>query len=307
MKFTRIPASLTAFLFVAALAACGGGGGGGSTNPPVTNPGGGGGGATPTPGATATPTPGATATPTPGATATPTPTPTSSPINTSSQIVFAADGVTNGNDTWQTNGVTTSDVHDGDTSSGGSANNNFGAMDNITCAIGKEPSSTPPVYHVHAFLGIMVNGTEMAVPDAIGMQNPDSNEPILTFGCAYNIHTHGASGILHVEDPSISGNWNTKPAVAPPAKYNLQAFIDIWGQSLTGLAGGPGVPAVYVSTQITKNTTAGSHQGEDIASGFTLYTGQLSNLLLSHHTAIWLVYGTPPAAGLPQVDFGIED
>ena len=290
---------------ISVLAACGGGGGGGSTNPPVTSPGssgGGGGGSTPTPGPTSTPAPGQSSTPAP------TPTPTSPPVGTSSEVVYTYDGITAGTDNWQTNGVTTASAGDGDTAAGGNSANNFATFDQVSCAIATEPAVAPVTYHVHSFVGIIVNGTKMAIPDAIGMNTPDNNEPILGFKCAYNIHTHSASGIIHMEDPSIAGNWNTSPAVQPPAKYNLQALLDIWGQSPNGLAGGAGMPTVYFGDiNGAKYTPPGSNSQVDLVNSFTLYTGNLNALLLQHHRAIWLVYGTVPAAGLPQVAFGIQN
>lgn len=144
----------------------------------------------------------------------------------------------------------------------------------------------------------MVNGTQYAIPDAIGMNQPTSDEPVTNFKCAYNIHTHGASGIIHVEDPTMSENYS-----ATPAQYNLQALFDIWGQSLSGLSisGVTGMPAIYVGTPSTKDS-----KGNDLVNSYTAFTGSPTSLLLTHHTAIWLVYGTPPSAGLPQVDFQIS-
>lgn len=304
MKLLRTPASLAALIFVSVLAACGGGGGGGTTTPPVTNPGGGGGGATPTPGATATPTPAATATPTP------TPASSATPVPVSQQSISIYDGGTGkphvtGTDGWQTNGVTDpNDNHDGDTSAGGQGPMGAGTIDGTyNCAIGAEPASAPPTYHVHVFLGILVNGTQYAVPDGIGMFQPQNADPIFTFGCAYNTHTHDASDIIHVEDPQISGNWNTNPVTPPPAKYNLQGFMDVWGQSLATLPipGVAGMPNIYTGTP--------THQtnGEDVVDKYSAFSGSPSSLLLAHHTAIWLVYGTFPAAGLPQIVFGISN
>lgn len=305
MKLLRISASALALSGLALLAACGGGGGGGST----PNPGGGGGGGVPptvapTSGPTQSPTQSPTQAPTQSPTQSPTQAPTSAPIGTSSQVIIAGDTgrgpVVNGTDNWQNNGVTDPDKGDGDTSTGGTGPNAVGP---ISCAIGTEAQVSSTVYHVHAFLGVLVNGQEMAIPDAIGMQSPDSNDPILSFTCAYNLHTHAASGVIHVEDPAIAGNWNTKPTpVSPPAKYNLQALMDVWGQSLTGLAGGPGLPTIYMGTP-----TATTASGADLVNTYSLYTGSATNLLLQHHVAIWLVYGTPPAAGLPQIEFGITN
>jgi hypothetical protein len=226
-------------------------------------------------------------------------------VGTSSTVIHAADStkngaLVNGTDNWQTNGATTADKGDGDTATGGLGPN---AVDGIACSINQEPGLQPPTYHVHAFLGIMVNGTEMAIPDAIGMQNPDNNEPILGFGCAYNLHTHGSSGIIHVEDPQIQGNWNAKPIQGPPAKYNLQALMDIWGQSTANLAGGVGLPKVYVGVF---NTTA--PDGADLVTQYQdMSATPLSSILLQHHVAIWLVYGNLPGGVLPQVEFNISD
>jgi hypothetical protein len=72
---------------------------------------------------------------------------------------------------------------------------------------------------------------------------------------------------------------------------------------MTGLAGASGPPAIYVGTPSTKNPAT----GDDLVTSFSLNAGSPASILLSHHVAIWLVYGTPPAAGLPQVDFGLSN
>lgn len=288
MKKTRILASLLSVGALAVLAACGGGGGGGPT-PPTSNPGGGGGGGntpTPAPTATATPTPSATATPTPGS------------ITVSSTTYNAYDGGSGhswGQDNWQTNGVTTSDPGDGDIINNvGTGQQTVSSGNALTaCALPNEQAATG--FHHHVFVGIYVNGNPMALPDAIGMANPSSDEPITQFTCAYAIHTHADSGIVHIEDPSI-GQSNTTPS-----QYNLQALMDIWGQSLTNLAGGNGLPTIYVGTP--SGTTS---SGEDLVTSYSLYTGSPSSLVFTKHTAIWLIYGTPPAGGVPQVAFGIS-
>lgn len=283
MKFVRLSASLIGLSMAAALAACGGGGSGGT----IPNPGGGGG-----------PTPHPTATPTVAPTNTPTNPPSTPPIGVSSVVLNAQDGQLNGTDNWQTNGTTSSDHGDGDTATGGTGS----AIDSLPCGIGNEGMVSPTVYHVHAFVGLMVNGVEFAIPDAIGMQNPTSDEPVTGFSCAYSIHTHGASGIIHVEDPQISGNWNT--GVAAPAKYNLQALFDIWGQSLSalGAGGASGLPAIYVGTPSGKDS-----KGNDLVNSYALSVDSPADILLKHHVAIWLVYGTPPAAGLPQVSIQLSN
>ena len=284
MKLLRISASLIALSMVSALAACGGGGGGGGSTPPVGNP---------PPGGSPAP----TATPAPSPTSSSTPPP--SGIGVSSVILNAADGYTNGTDNWQSNGATANgDTGDGDTSTGGTGSN---TVDGVSCSL-PNGEATGAYYHQHAFVGIMVNGTEYAMPDAVGMVNPDSNEPIVNFQCAYNIHTHAASGIVHVEDPSLS------PTAAAPAQYNLQTLFDIWGQSMSALSinGASGAPAIYVGSHISTRSCSCAQNGDDVVDQYSPATGAASSLLLTHHAAYWLVYGTPPAAGLPQVDFGIE-
>lgn len=300
MKVSRIFGSLLSVSALALLAACGGGGGGGTT-PPVTSPGGGGGGSTPTPVPTATPTTSPTATPTPSG---------SSSLTVSSTVYQAYDSTAAhswGADNWQTNGVTESgDPGDGDLTNNVGSGQSTGNLS--ACALPSESQSG--TYHAHAFVGIYVNGTAYAIPDAIGMYQPQGGEPITNFTCAYAIHTHADSGIVHIEDPAISGSFTS---VAPPAQYNLQALFDIWGQKLDaiGVTGASGMPSIYVGSPCPNlAATCASPQknssGQDLVNAYSLYTGSASSLLLQHHIAIWLVYGTPPA-NVPQIAFGIAE
>ena len=70
----------------------------------------------------------------------------------------------------------------------------------------------------------------MQVPQYIGFA------PNLAGGCLYWIHTHDASGIIHIEAPDIN------PPQGGP--YTLGMLFDIWGQPLdrNNVAGliGPG-------------------------------------------------------------------
>ena len=285
MKLLRTSASLVAFSAFALLAACGGGGGGGTT--PPTGPGGGG-----PPPSTQPSTPPSTAPSTPPTT------PPSTGITVSSTEYLAYDSTPAhawGTDNWQTNGVTDpGDKADGDTSSGGSGTN---TLDGISCSL-PTGEATGTYYHQHAFVGIYVNGAAYAIPDAIGMEGPnDSQEPIINFTCAYPIHTHSDAGIIHIEDPAFAAN------AAAPAQYNLQSLFDIWGQSMSALpiSGVAGMPAIYVGTPSTKDS-----KGNDLVTSYSAATGAPSSILLSHHTAIWLIYGTPPAGGVPQIGFGLQ-
>lgn len=295
MKVSRILGSLLSVGALALLAACGGGGGGGGVTPPT----GGGGGGTPPP--TATPSPTATATATP--TAAPTATPTGSTTIAGGSEMVAYDGDpssnsshVNGTDNWQTNGVTVSgDAGDGDTASGGNCS---AAIDGVGCDLNSEAQMTSANYHVHAFLGIWANGQAYAVPDGIGMQGAvDNGGAIGSFTAAYDIHTHDASGVIHIEDPNAPASLSTTYP-----QFNLQTLLDIWGQpyNASGFAGFSGATSVYVGDFSSKDAS-----GRDLVTSYTLYTGALSSLQLQHHRAIWIVVGTPPAT-LPEIGFGIS-
>ncbi|MEW5990763.1 MAG: hypothetical protein AB1736_05370 [Chloroflexota bacterium] len=64
-------------------------------------------------------------------------------------------------------------------------------------------------YHVHSHLNIRFDGELQVVPADIGITNT----------CLYWLHTHAASGILHVEAPA-------------EAIFTLGQFFDVWGQPL---------------------------------------------------------------------------
>jgi hypothetical protein len=115
--------------------------------------------------------------------------------------------------------------------------------------------------HVHTHLAIFDNGKQMAVPQYIGFA------PNLAGGCLYWIHTHDASGIIHVEAPDIS------PPQGGP--YTLGMLFDIWGQPLesNNVAGLTGPVTAYVN---------GSK-----------YDGDLRSIPLGAHQQIVLEVGNP--------------
>lgn len=286
MKLSRLSAPVIAFIALALLAACGGGGGGSSVNPP-----GGGGGGTPPP----------TSSPTASPTAPPTATPTPLTIAATGTAVYATDGngYRNGVDGWFNSGATvTGDTTDGDTNSGAiSASQN---VDGSKCGLMGEPNGQ--FYHAHSFVGILANGKEYAVPEAIGMINPidpGSGSAIFsvnTGGCFFQIHTHSESGLIHVEDPTQLPGASTSSL----PQYNLQTLLDEWGVSLSGIASGigsSGTPLVFVGTA--------SGSGNAIANSYTSTSNMPNQILLGHGTVIWLVYGGTPSS-LPPVQFNLQ-
>lgn len=80
------------------------------------------------------------------------------------------------------------------------------------------------VYHIHAHLQVYVNGEPRALPAAIGLIGPVSEQtPYGPFygaqDCYYWLHTHASDGVIHVESPTAR-------------VYTLGNFFDEWRQPL---------------------------------------------------------------------------
>lgn len=137
-------------------------------------------------------------------------------------------------------------------------------VDGIPCQTTEQAA-----YHVHAHLVLDVNGKSVLVPAGIGIKRPwqTSSDGFIGGGsCLYWLHTHDASGIIHVEAPKQQS-------------FTLGQFFDIWGQPLTSsnVAGYPGKLTVYVNQKP--------------------YTGDPHSIELTNHTNITLEVGkvVPPA------------
>ncbi len=114
----------------------------------------------------------------------------------------------------------------GDTAKGGHGQ----AVDNITCA-GMEYATL----HVHSHIAIFDNGVQIQIPKLIGgTQTP-------TGGCLYWVHTHDASGIIHIESPVLAPDGQSG--------FTLGNLFDIWGESLSNdnVAGISGPVTIYVN------------------------------------------------------------
>lgn len=291
MNPSRRSAAVLAPAVLLVLAACGGGGGTSAT--PPSGAGG------PPPPTTSSPSPAAS----------PTPTPTSSgSIGTSSTVVKAEENFQNPDmASWYTSGTASWTAHAGDTAAG-----NNGNGDTCDTSMTSEPKSG---FHSHAFVGIIYNGTEVALPQAIGIENPveptkgNPSHPydymeVENATCMFHVHTHDFSGLVHVEVPEIpyDSTYQSLPSYA-----NLQTLLDEWGATLsaTGLTAGSntlsGAVSVYSGAPSGKDSG-----GNDLVNSYTL-AGSPSSVMLAHHNAVWIVIGAPPAAGLPQVSFVIQN
>ena len=260
--------------------ACGGGGGGGGSNP-IPGPT-----ATPVPGATPTPTPGPgatptptpppgstptpvpTATPTPAPTATPSPTPTPAPVGdspaaatllTDSGTIVVGDPATIG--IFPNTGTLSN-----------------ASIDGINCGLGTVTQ------HFHAHVSVFHNGQQIVVPSGIGMFHPTvqpGGAPYFQDGtCDYDMHIHSDDAILHIES-------------ATGVMFSLKQFLDIWGQSDTGLVEnglsangfGPlvGPTRVFVTDESTG--TAGSYVVQEV-------TGRdLTTVTMKRHNEITIEVG----------------
>jgi len=130
----------------------------------------------------------------------------------------------------------------GDTPQGGQGD----PVGEIAC-LGEEQLA----YHIHVHLSLIVNGEQLAIPLGIGVLDRQVLGGFVTGGsCFYWLHTHDASGIVHVESPN-------------PGTLTLGQFFDVWGQLLTttSVAGFTGPVSVYVDGK--------SYTGDPRAIGFT--------------------------------------
>jgi hypothetical protein len=103
-------------------------------------------------------------------------------------------------------------------------------VDGISCQ-----ASEQTIFHIHAHLTILVNGSPRQVPAGIGIPGAQAQNsahgPFISSGtCFYWLHTHAADGVIHIESPV-------------QRTYTLGDFFDEWGQPLgprqAGSAAGP--------------------------------------------------------------------
>ena len=118
--------------------------------------------------------------------------------------------------------------------------------------------------HVHAHLALFHKGQQIAIPYAIGIVRPfQVNNGFVGMGQGiYWLHTHDATGVIHVESPD-------------ERTYTLGNFFDIWGQPLTPreVAGLKDVVRAFVDGKP--------------------YTGDPRAIVLGAHTQITLEVGAP--------------
>ena len=154
----------------------------------------------------------------------------------------------------------------GDTAKGGNGQTGDGIE-----ALEREMLKT----HFHSHLALFYRGEQIAIPYGIGIVQPfEAHDGFVDSARAiYWIHTHDATGIIHVESPD-------------GRRYTLGNFFDLWGRPLSraNVAGLRGRVLAYVDGKP--------------------YKGDPRNIALGEHTQITLVVGepkvTPPRYEFPK-------
>ena len=284
-------------LFAFSLAACGGGGGGSSSVGAVPSTGG---------GTTSTPTPTPVPSSAPGTTATPTPTPTtaSAPIGNSSTAAIALYDPTDYVDNHIVgNAVLSSTSPNGpyvaiQPQAGG------GILDGMAC----EPLATSYAVHVHLHVSLFVNGTQYAIPSAIGLINPvlydnkyywddKANTPT---SCDYPTKTHEPDGVIHLATNNTSEQftlgglfdaWNASISTSGPAQgFAASAFGSFSGQT-----------RLFVTYENTGSP--GSYKVSEIPSGTDPHTIVFPTTVGNDHLEYTIEVG-PNFVNTPNYTFG---
>jgi hypothetical protein len=143
----------------------------------------------------------------------------------------------------------------GDTALGGQGS----PVDGIPC------DNAPIHFHIHSHVTLFQNGTQVAIPIAIGLMNPvytSGGNIANTASCFYHVHTHDRSGIIHQENPTTT-------------TFTVGNLFDIWGEPLTNsnIAGVSGPTLFYIGT--------------------SLFTGDPRTITFTNHEQVTLEVGGP--------------
>ncbi len=138
-------------------------------------------------------------------------------------------------------------------------------VDGIGC-----DTSEQTLFHIHAHLTLIVNGSARQVPAGLGIpgatgQSTPKGQFISNGKCFYWLHTHAADGIVHIESPVHR-------------TYTLGNLFDEWGQPL-----GPDQAGQ------AKGRVTAIYNGK-------LYQGNPRDIPLNAHAQIQLEVGTPLVA-----------
>lgn len=230
------------------------------------------------------------------------------PVNTA-KIISAEENFINGNRSWYTRGTASWSVNAGDTKTAPAGT----TIDTIPCKNVSEGSQYPAgKFTQHVFVGIYYNGVEEAMPQAAGMVNPKppttpappdwpNGHPNNTYAvelsqCRYNVHTHDYSGLVHIEDTLLAQSNTSMPSYA-----TLKSLFDVWGASITGSGINAGGNVLGGAVSLYYGVPTAKYNGNDLVKSYTLFGSTAASLHFSKHMAIWIVIGSLPSGGLPEV------
>ncbi len=112
-------------------------------------------------------------------------------------------------------------------------------------------------YHIHVHLTIWLNGSQVTIPQNVGIASDTS--------CFYWLHTHDTTGVVHIEAPAT-------------ASLNLQQFLDIWRKEFSTLG---------YQDQLASST------GWTVYVGGKQITGDFSKVAFQPHMVITIAYNSP--------------
>ncbi len=169
-------------------------------------------------------------------------------------------------------------------------------IDGVTC----QPTMSNN-YHIHVFVGIYVNGAQYAVPDTIGMYlaKNENNGFTNRAQCYYDIHTHDASGIVHVESPDPNHVKIRKPI------FTSKQLFDEWGITVDANDFGPfhGPLQVITSGQVYRG---GPGNGTVLRSTYQPWTGDPNAIPLYSHEVLFFEVGPNYPSILPNIIYYTE-
>jgi hypothetical protein len=134
-------------------------------------------------------------------------------------------------------------------------NSAYPPVDGVSC-----DQSEQLAYHIHAHLTMYINGSQVSLPQGVGIA-PDSS-------CYYWLHTHDTTGVIHIESPTQH-------------IYTLGNFFDEWSNEFSSL---------NFPSQLNLDTS-----GWTAYVNGKLYTGDFRNIPLNSHTLVTLMYNSPKA------------
>jgi hypothetical protein len=112
-------------------------------------------------------------------------------------------------------------------------------------------------FHIHAHLSISIDGKAVPLPAQIGITN----------NCFYWMHTHDASGIIHMEAPK-------------QVQLKLGTFLELWRQQFS---------------QLQYQNQLSSTAGWTVYVNGKPYNGDFNDIVLAPHQLITLAYNSPNA------------